>query len=190
VCDLPIAAPGAALLESPLCGRCQADPPAFDALRAAVRYEGPPAEVLKAFKYSGADYLAPHLARRIAPRAAFEPAPLAVVPVPATRRERRRRGYFPAGELARALARELGLPCVALLTKVRETARQASLPLPARRANVRGAFSAAAAPETVLLVDDVATSGCTLDASARALKRAGARRVFAAAFARALPEAG
>jgi predicted amidophosphoribosyltransferase len=79
---------------------------------------------------------------------------------------------------------------VALLTKVRETARQASLPLPARRANVRGAFSAAAAPETVLLVDDVATSGCTLDASARALKRAGARRVFAAAFARALPEAG
>lgn len=188
-CDLPIAAAGAGDLAAPECGRCLVHPPQFDRLRAAVSYTGTAPAILKAFKYGGADYLAPHLARRIA--ALFEPGDLpdAVAPIPATRRELRDRGYFPAGDLARDVSRLLGAAFVPkLLCKRRETERQARLPLSRRAANVEGAFTARSAPKTVLLVDDVATSGATLSAAARALRIAGAKNVLAAAFARALPE--
>jgi predicted amidophosphoribosyltransferase len=189
VCDLPIASPGAAALASPRCGRCLEQPPAFDRLRAAFAYSGTAAAVLKAFKYGGADRLAPHLAQRIAPVLDFDRSPEAAVPIPSTRRERRERGFFPAGDLAECLARRLGLAYTpAMLWKNRETERQARLSLSRRAANVKGAFSARRPPECVLLVDDVATSGATLSAASRALKGAGAKVVFAAAFARALPE--
>ena len=189
VCDLPIAAAGAEALEAPICGRCMADPPGFDALRCPAVYEGSAREILKAFKYGGVDYLAPALAAMMA---AADPAPAhaVVVPVPATRRERRGRAFFPAAELAAEFARATRRRCAPrLLEKTRETERQAGLPLARRAENVRGAFRAGPAPADVLLVDDVATSGATLSACARALKRRGAARVDAVAFARALPEA-
>jgi len=135
ICDLPIAAPGAAELPAPACGRCLAEPPGYDSLRCPVVYTGVAREVLKAFKYGRADYLAPRLAERmhdalpnVAPDAVF-------VPVPATPRERRDRGFFPAGELAAELARRADRPyATRLLAKVRETERQAGLPL-SRRAD-------------------------------------------------------
>jgi predicted amidophosphoribosyltransferase len=112
------------------------------------------------------------------------------VPVPATARERRERGFFPAGELASELSRQTGGRCShRLISKIRETDRQASLPLARRADNVRGAFRSRPAPAVVVLVDDVATTGATLSACARALKRRGASCVHAVAFARALPEA-
>ncbi len=188
-CDLPIAAPGAADLDSPRCGRCLARPPDYDRLRAAVFYAGTAPAILKAYKYGGAVELAPHLARRMARLFGHDPAPEGVVPIPATRREMRDRGFFPAGELARHLSDLLGVAYrPAALRKVRETERQARLALSLRNANVRGAFAADRPPRSVLLVDDVATSGATLSAASRALKRAGAQTVLAAAFARALPE--
>ena len=189
VCDLPIAAAGADTLEAPVCGRCTIDPPAFDSLRCPAVYAGAAAEILKAFKYEGVDYLAPLLAQRMAAFAA--PGSGAVVAaVPATRRERRGRGYFPAAELAREVARIAGWTFAPrLLEKTRDTERQAGLALSRRAENVRGAFRARASAPAVLLVDDVATSGATLSACARALKQGGAARVDAVAFARALPEA-
>jgi predicted amidophosphoribosyltransferase len=146
--------------------------------------------VLKAFKYRGADYLAPRLAALMAGALADSPEHDVVTAVPATRGERRDRGFFPAGELAAEVARCRKVPYRhVLLEKIRETERQASLPLSARTENVRGAFRARSAPSIILLVDDVATSGATLSACARALKRRGASRVDAVAFARALPDA-
>ena len=188
-CDLPIAAPGAAELAAPACGRCLAEPPGYDSLRCPVIYTGVAREVLKAFKYGRADYLAPRLAERM--HAAFpEVAADAVfVPVPATSRERRDRGFFPAGELAAELARRTDRPYAPrILAKIRETERQAGLPLSKRADNVRGAFRARFPVAAAVLVDDVATTGATLSACAHALKRRGAGRVDAVAFARALPE--
>jgi predicted amidophosphoribosyltransferase len=189
-CDLPIAAPGAAQLEDPRCGRCLADPPAFDSLRCPAIYAGVAREVLKAFKYRRADYLAPRLSMFMAAVFPDPPEDAVFTAVPATRRERRDRGFFPAGALAAELAFWKRRPYrQAILEKTRETERQAGLPLADRAENVRGAFRARFAARTVLLIDDVATSGATLSACARALRLQGAERVDAVAFARALPEA-
>lgn len=189
-CDLPLDAPGVAQLPGGQCGRCLVSPPAFDALRTAAPFTATARTILHAFKFHGADYLAPHLARALAARLDDLPStPQAVVPVPATRREKRVRRFFPAGELAAEVSLRTAIPYEpARLSKVRQTRRQVGLPLRERHENVRRAFAAYRPPQVVLLVDDVATSGATLSECARALKAAGARTVFAAAFARALPE--
>jgi len=188
-CDLPLASPAFEAVEEPRCGRCLHRPPAFDALRSAAPYAGTAREIVRAFKYRGADYLAPHLAARMLAASRSLPAVEAVLPVPATGRELRAHRFFPAGELAREFSRLSGYPLLAgALRKVRNTARQVELPLEARGENVRGAFRARRVPRSLLLVDDVATSGATLGECARELKRHGARSVFAVAFGRAIPE--
>jgi predicted amidophosphoribosyltransferase len=168
------------------CGRCLLDPPPFDALRAAAPYLGSAREILLAFKFRGADSLGAHLAEVMERRLAF-PRCEEVASVPATRRSRRVRGYHPADVLAEAVARRLGLPYARRrLVKVRETEVQSRVPLGRRSANVWRAFRVAGAPApTVLLVDDVATSGATARECARLLKRAGAREVWIGCFARA-----
>ena len=181
-CDeaLPGAEPGAR------CGRCLLDPPAFDALRAAAPYAGSARRILLAFKFRGADYLAGRLGAAMAARL---PAPDAaeVVAVPATARSRRARGYHPAALLAASVARRLDLPCrTGRLRKIRETERQSLLPADRRAGNVRRAFAVEGTPAaSVLLVDDVATSGATARECASRLRAAGARRVVVWCFARA-----
>ena len=110
------------------------------------------------------------------------------MPSPAASGRLRRRGYDQALELARPLAATLGLPLRAdLLRRVRATAAQSELDAAARRRNLRAAFRAAdvAMPAHVALVDDVMTTGATLHAAARALRRAGVERVDAWVCARA-----
>ncbi len=115
----------------------------------------------------------------------------AVVPVPLGPMRRRERGYNQAALLAFPLALGLGVPYRGgALARTRETASQVGLGAAARRRNVAGAF-AVVQPQAVegkilLLVDDVMTTGATLDAAASALKNAGARRVFAVTVARAV----
>jgi ComF family protein len=113
-----------------------------------------------------------------------------VVPVPLHWHRRWQRGYNQSAVLARRLAAALRLPyCPALLRRVRHTPRQAAQSPSARRENLRGAFLArsgsALAGRTVLLVDDVLTTGCTASEAARALRAAGAARVVVAVLARA-----
>jgi predicted amidophosphoribosyltransferase len=103
-----------------------------------------------------------------------------------------RRGHQPAAELARALAGRWGIEAMPLLERTRPVARQTGLTLRERRGNVRGAFSArtrsdlGAVPVTVVLVDDVYTSGATASAGASALRTAGIRKVHVVTFARAI----
>lgn len=112
--------------------------------------------------------------------------PDCVVPVPLHRRRIAQRGFNPAVTLARELARTRGVPLAATaLRRVRDTESQTGLGRAERRANVRAAFRARPGlPARVWLVDDVVTTGATLEECARALRRAGARQVVALCAAR------
>jgi ComF family protein len=110
----------------------------------------------------------------------------ALVFVPPDGDRRLERGHHPAERLARGLSQHWELPVEALLERTRALRRQRGLSLAERRRNVRGAFVAHDAPQTVCLVDDVYTSGATVNAAAAALRKAGARQVRVVTFARAV----
>jgi predicted amidophosphoribosyltransferase len=183
-CDEPL--PGAGE-DAGECGRCLLDPPAFETLRAAAPYRGPARDILLAFKFRGADYLAPRMADAMTRRLHVAGDAGEVVAVPATPRARRARGYHPADALAAAVARSLGARLArGRLVKTRDTDVQSRLPLSERARNVRRAYAVRGRPaRTVLLVDDVATSGATARECARRLVDAGAERVAVWCFARA-----
>lgn len=107
----------------------------------------------------------------------------AIVPVPLAVGRARQRGYDQAELLARAAERVCGAPRRRLLRRVRDTRSQVGLGRAERAANVRGAFAAQRAGGSVVLVDDVATTGSTLAECARALRAAGARDVRAVVVA-------
>lgn len=184
-CALPLPA-GVAV-----CGACLREPPPLDACFAAVSYAYPWAGLLARFKFRGEAGWAAPLAARIAasPGLAAELAGCdLLLPLPLAPRRLAERGFNQAALLARRLDR--GKTDVHLLLRLRETGVQASLDREARLANVQGAFGVAPlrARElrgaSVLLVDDVMTSGASLFAAARALRQAGVRRVAAAVLAR------
>jgi ComF family protein len=172
----------------------------FSRAATAGLYEGPLAEVIKAYKYtprSRCAHLAGYLSRLLKTRLLSEECELAaseadlVLPVPMHRGRRRRRGFDSVAELARLTARGLGLRMVAgLLLKTRPTRPQMGLSRPARLENVGGCFSVSRPAEIrgklVLLVDDVITTCATSEECARTLRTAGAREVRVAAVARAI----
>lgn len=182
-----LASPGGAL-----CGRCLADPPRYDATVAALAYAFAGDVLVNALKFGGELALAPLLGRLLGARVrAAEPVDL-VVPVPLSAARLRARGYNQALEIARGLeGRRLDPHACA---RERDTSPQAELPLAARRRNVRGAFRCRRdlGGASVAIVDDVMTTGATLDELAAALKRAGAERVVNWVVARTPPphEAG
>ena len=174
-----------------LCGPCHQNPPAFDMARAPWTYRGVVPDAVCQFKYSKRWRIGRWLAEAMVrtARAAFPLGEVAmVVPVPLHWLKRRLRGSNPSEDLAVLVAQRLQTPCrPRALRRRRWTATQTRLRTPARARNVRGAFLArpsAVRDQTILLIDDVVTSGATAGACARALKEAGARRVFVLAAAR------
>lgn len=192
-CGRPLAA--AALPERYLCGACRRRPPAFDRLRAVWAYQPPAEQVIRALKFGRLDFLGSHLADEIWHRLGGELRQTeVVVPVPLHWRRQMSRGYNQAERIARPLARRIGRPLVPALRRVRPTPPQARLERPQRRSNLRRAFrvrrGAAIRGRAILLVDDVATTGATLDQAAAALRRGGASSVLALAAARTPPPEG
>lgn len=160
----------------------------------AVWLDAEARQVVHHLKYSGLARLAPFLARTIARHVARPAAALALVPVPASARKRRERGYNQAALIARALGAAWDIPVrEELLTRRRDAGSQTALTPEERLANVAGAFAAADAggqgggAAMVIIVDDVLTTGATLGAAATELVAAGWPRVAAVTFARALP---
>jgi len=176
-------------LDSPrgeLCGRCLAEPPQYDATVAALAYEFPADALVHALKFRGelalAEYLAGILGRCLADANVDS-----VIAVPLSAGRLRGRGYNQSVEIARALRpKKLDLD---LCVRERDTPAQMDLPYAERRRNVRGAFRCTRAilGGSVAVVDDVMTTGETLNEIASVLKKAGAERVVNWVVARTFP---
>ncbi len=149
-------------------------------------YDDAARALVGAWKDRGLRGLAAHAADVIV--ASLEPPmrDLELTYVAADRERRRRRGHDPPKALAHELGARWGPEVRPLLTRTGRSRPQRAQSLAARRANVRGAFASARSPPAIVLVDDVYTSGATVNAAASALRRAGARHVEVITFARAV----
>jgi len=175
-----------------VCDVCCSVPPSFDRARAAGRFAGVLREEIHLFKYGHSLWLKQDLADILEGclRAHFETGDVdLMVPVPLYPVRQRERSYNQATVLARELAERFGRRCeIDALTRIRHTETQTALDAPRRRANMLGAFAVQRPGmirhRRVLLVDDVMTTGATLNECARVLKRAGAYKVWAVTLAR------
>lgn len=188
VCAQPLSGESAATLQ---CGACLRRSPLFDASYCPFRYAYPLDHLVRGLKYEGAvahgRVLSELLARRIH-TARTVALPDVIVPVPLAQRRFRERGYNQAIELARYVGKRLKIPIrTDLVMRTRETREQAALNKRERRRNIRGAFAATGTLSAahVAIVDDVITTGSTVNELARVLKRAGAVKVEVWAIARA-----
>ncbi len=175
----------------PDCGACTAHPPSFDASFAVTDYSAPTAALVQALKFGAQLPLAAAFAdllMNVVPGKAVASASL-IMAVPLSTERMAERGFNQAHEIAKPIARAWQLPLATeLCVRVRNTEPQSSLPLAQRRGNMRGAFTLIrrnrVVGQHVVLVDDVMTTGETMEALAATLKRNGAARVTNLVFAR------
>lgn len=172
--------------EGAVCGRCAASPPHFDRATALADYRPPVAGMVTALKFGARLDLAAVFGALLAQRADSDRDAL-VVPVPLAFERMRERGFNQSLQIALAFCRASRAQLAAdLASRVRHTPPQQSLALGARRRNIRGAFVASRRLDgaSVIVIDDVMTSGSTMDELARVLRAAGAARVHALVVAR------
>ena len=174
-----------------VCGACQTQPSALERVTACFAYTAPLDRLLPMFKFHqsmAAGRLLSGLMADALSDVAICADDAILAPIPLHRRRLRQRGYDQALELARPLARQLGLPLATdLLLRPKLTGAQSRLDKSARQRNLAGAFmvnTRRALPPRVVLIDDVMTTGATLEAAAEALLAAGVRRVEAWVCAR------
>ena len=173
------------------CGRCLKRPPQFDRTVAVFAYAFPVDKLVQALKFGEQLLLAPQLAGRLAQR--IETRPDCIVAMPLHPARLRERGFNQSLELARRIAVKLGIPLLErACQRVRDTPPQSALPWKERGRNMRKAFACTGdlSGKHVAVVDDVMTSGASINELAEALRQAGAREVSAWVVARTLPHAG
>lgn len=184
ICGLPQEKPGT-------CNTCLAERPRFHALRAWAIFEEPVQSALHKLKYrrdmSMGDALANHMAPFVD---SLGWSVDLVIPIPLSKTRMKERGYNQVAMIAKPLAMALGIKYApGELARQKTTRTQVGLTRMERRENVHGAFKAGdgVKRKTVLMVDDVSTTGSTLSSAAEALYASGAERVYALTVARALP---
>ena len=173
------------------CPFCSSYPLCLDGIRAAVEFDGIVRQAVHAFKYQGRRALARPLGELMGQAWGARPFPAGyLMAVPLHPRRLQERGYNQSILLANELSKEVDLPVLSqVLVRSRMTRTQTELSAGERRENVAGAFSLSAGSivtgKSILLIDDVCTTGATLDACATTLKAAGAAAVFAYTLSRA-----
>ncbi|MCZ2126434.1 MAG: ComF family protein [Anaerolineales bacterium] len=184
ICGLPQEAPG-------ICGACLVERPHFRSLRAWAIFENPIQKALHQLKYRRGMALGDALAAAMTDfTRRLDWSADVLAPIPLGQKRMRERGYNQVAMIAKPLALSLGMQYAPrLLTRQKETRSQVGLSREERRENVREAFSADVKIQgkTVLVMDDVSTTGSTLSSAAQALRVAGAKEVYALTVARALP---
>ena len=171
------------------CGACLRHPPQFDATRAALEYRFPINAVLQRYKYAGFLSAAELMGGLLADKVVIATQPDVLIPMPLHGSRLKERGFNQAIEIARVVARRLQIPlALDTCSRTRATPPQVSLPLAARAKNLRGVFACRENLEgkRVALLDDVMTSGASLDALAKCVKDAGALQVECWVVARTL----
>ena len=168
-------------------------PPGLTDVRIAFVFESPLREVVHQLKYRRVRRLAQPLGELLAAHFVAHPLPAdAVLPVPLHTERLAERGFNQAEALARKVTSVTGLPLInEEFARVRATEQQARLDARSRRENMRGAFQwkgASAPPCRILLVDDIMTTGTTMQACAEALRSAGTNHVYGLALARSRPD--
>lgn len=172
-----------------VCGECLRHPPAFDRTRAALAYAFPTDKLIQALKYGGQLALAKLLGELLAEALADQARPEIILPMPLHPARLKMRGFNQALEIAKVISKRFDIPLApGLAQRVVDTTPQASLPIDARHTNVKGAFACDQdlRGQRIAVVDDVMTSGATLNELAKILKRAGAAQVDVWVVARAL----
>lgn len=164
------------------CDSCKEKNISFDKARSAFDYEYPISSLIMKLKYEGAGYLSEIFAEDLAPIYFSEFTCADFISfVPMTEAHKKERGYNQAELIARALSEIVGVEVKQCAVKTKETLRQATLSGSERRENLSGAFRALKSEvkgKTVVIVDDVMTTGATADALSSALKNAGAEKTF------------
>jgi len=174
------------------CSSCEKKPPRFKIARAVGKYTGPLREAIIEFKYKGRRSIAGKLGKMMADMVGRDPGfgdVELVIPVPLHRSRMRERGFNQSELLAREIGRELGIPVdTSSLIRAKRTTSQVGLGMEERRKNVAGAFevlrSESIDGRSLLLVDDVMTTGATVNECSKALMKEGAKSVSVAVLAR------
>lgn len=185
VCALPAE-------ESRICGACLANPPAFDQTVAALSYAFPVDALVHSLKYQANLPMAPVLANLLLARIDGIVLPDFVVPMPLHPGKLRERGFNQALEIARNVSKKSGVALLpAVCERIRDTPSQTGLPWKEREKNIRGAFACETdlTGKHIAILDDVMTTGATLNELAKVLRKCGAARVSGWVVARTLPHA-
>ncbi len=172
-----------------VCGQCLAHPPLFDQTTAAFSYSFPIDKLIQAMKYGEQLALADRFATELSRRAAHTDPPDYLIAMPLHPGKLRERGFNQSLLLARKISRELKLKLLPdACQRLRDTPPQSALPWKERAANVRNAFSCNMdlTGKHVVLIDDVLTTGASLNALAGAVKQRGAEKISAWVVARTL----
>jgi ComF family protein len=172
------------------CGSCLTHPPAFDATHAPLAYEFPVNALIQSLKYSHRLDVTPALADIWLSRSTSVMTPDMLLPMPLHPARLKQRGFNQAQELGRHLAKQFKVPLVhEACQRIRDTPPQATLPLKERQKNLRGAFSVKEKQirgTRIAIIDDVMTSGSSLNELAATLKKSGANHVECWVIARAI----
>ena len=177
-----------------LCAKCTTDRPAYDKARAAFQYTEKSAPLVLAFKHGGKTVNLKRFGQQMVRAGrSFWPEAEMLIPVPLHRQRLRRRHYNQAALLAGMISKQTEIPMETdLLLRHRATASQGAQTAKGRFRNVRGAFSISdkdkVKDKVVILIDDVFTTGATLEACTRALRRAGAQKIYAITLARVVKD--
>lgn len=186
VCLLPVKA-------SLVCGACLANPPAYSRIIAALHYTFPVDALIRSLKYRSHLVMAPILANLLIQKIDLSDLPDYIIPMPLHAIRLRERGFNQAVEIGRAIAKKCHIEMLPdACIRVRNTLSQAGLPWREREKNVRNVFVCKAdlSGKHVAILDDVMTSGATINEMAKALRRQGATVIDGWVVARALPATG